>query len=888
MRKTLIFLILVIFFFSLVSSADKVKVDSAIATQLNEYETVPVIITFNEDVSDLNFSAILNDSFEEEIKEILPDTISTTIDERALTELSDNEQIKSISYDYPLKLFMEDSVKIISANTTWIHQVNGINLTGAGQTVCIIDTGINYSHQDFGSCSTEEFTSGTCNKVIWGYDYGDGDTDPMDNNGHGSHVAGTVAGNGLTIGVAPNAKIVAMKVFSDSGTGSESDVISAILDCTANSEKYNISVITMSLGLEDEFEHEIIESNYCDGDSDYEELKDAIDAAIAKNISVSVATGNAYSSSGVGVPACFANVTRVGSTPKTDNTISSFTNLGIHFLDILLAPGEDILSTAYNGTQVFYSGTSMATPHVAGAIALIREYKKLESDKILNSSYLKSVLNNTGKAIARSGVGTFSRINVFAAILSADEKAPEVTYMFPENNTNTYQNNQTFFCNVSDYLQVSNLTLKVYNSTSVIFNQTLLDNQTYDTLSKNLILNSYGTYNFLCNAKDGNNNQIIQNNILNVSQFATVIVSPGNNTFSNSNSTTFVCSAGSGSNNLTNISLYISQGTNSVLNQVQNINTNETLAVFYYNFTEDNTYTYYCNSFNNNSANTTTLNYTFTYDATLPLIALISPDDGSSTTSKTITFDYTQTETNSDGCYLTINGDEYTDFTQTLSDGTYLWYVTCIDKAGNSGTSGTRTLTISASAEEEESDEEDDNNNHHSSGGGGSTTSSGIYTISNSNLESGYSKALKTGNILKFNIRNTTHQLKLTSIWSDGVSITVSSTPKNLLLPLNQEKSVDIDDDGTSDIKLILLGVNSTSANIFIQKINEAEQLEEANKNYNLILSDNSSSASEENKTNPSALSNFISRYKYYLIGLILIVIAYYFVSAKYKRKKRK
>ena len=253
----------------------------------------------------------------------------------------------------------------------------------------------------------------TCALPIW-YDFVNNDADPLDDFGHGSHVAGIVASEDSTYkGVAPDAKIVAIKVLSASGSGSTSDVISGVEWCTSNAATYNISVITMSLGNSWRF------SNYCDYASPESR---SIDAAVGQGIFVSVASGNDYygyagSRPGISGPACVKNATSVGATDDSDS-ITSFTNRDVH-LD-LLAPGSGIIATDYSGGHISKSGTSMATPHVAGAAALLQQYSKEKYNKTLTPKEIEKRLKSTGKPINDTG-GTgwvFPRIDVLSAIES--------------------------------------------------------------------------------------------------------------------------------------------------------------------------------------------------------------------------------------------------------------------------------------------------------------------------------------------------------------------------------------------------------------------------------------------------------------------------------------
>ncbi|MEV0811051.1 S8 family serine peptidase [Micromonospora sp. NPDC050200] len=206
---------------------------------------------------------------------------------------------------------------------------------GRGVTAYIIDTGVRISHEDFGG------------RASYGYDAVDGDNIAADGNGHGTHVAGTVAGS--SHGVAKEAKIVAVRVLDDAGNGTISGVIAGVDWVTANAVKPAVANMSLSGGANTA-------------------LDTAVRNSIASGITYAVAAGN-ENRDVTSSPARVAEALTVGSTTDGDAR-SSFSNYG-SAVDIF-APGSVIKSAWYTGDTATntISGTSMASPHVAGAAAL--------------------------------------------------------------------------------------------------------------------------------------------------------------------------------------------------------------------------------------------------------------------------------------------------------------------------------------------------------------------------------------------------------------------------------------------------------------------------------------------------------------------------------------
>ncbi|CAM5573019.1 MULTISPECIES: S8 family peptidase [Streptomyces] len=207
---------------------------------------------------------------------------------------------------------------------------------GSGVTAYVIDTGVRITHQQISG------------RAGYGYDAVDGDTTASDGNGHGTHVATTIAGS--TYGVAKKAKIVAVRVLDNSGSGTTAGVIAGIDWVTDNHS--GPSVANLSLG---------------GGASTT--LDTAVRNSIASGVTYAVAAGNSSANASSYSPARVTEAITVGATTSSDAR-ASYSNYG-SVLDIF-APGSSITAGWYTSDTATntISGTSMATPHVAGAAAV--------------------------------------------------------------------------------------------------------------------------------------------------------------------------------------------------------------------------------------------------------------------------------------------------------------------------------------------------------------------------------------------------------------------------------------------------------------------------------------------------------------------------------------
>ena len=297
------------------------------------------------------------------------------------------EEALALAEDPDVAYVEEDSVmeiNVTQTGATWgldrIDQRNrplsttySYTTTGNGVNVYVIDTGIRRTHNDFGGRAFVGFDS-----------IGDG-RNTNDCHGHGTHVAGTIGG--ATWGVAKSVRLFAVRVLNCSGSGSTSGVISGVNWVTANHVKP--AVANMSLG---------------GGASS--SLDSAVNNSISAGVTYAVAAGNSNTNAANQSPARVAAAITVGSSTSSDAR-SSFSNFG-SVVDVF-APGSSIRSAWYtsNSATAVLSGTSMASPHVAGVAARI-----LQSSPGSSPATVRNTIVNNATLGVLSGIptGTSNRL----------------------------------------------------------------------------------------------------------------------------------------------------------------------------------------------------------------------------------------------------------------------------------------------------------------------------------------------------------------------------------------------------------------------------------------------------------------------------------------------
>ena len=274
-------------------------------------------------------------------------------------------------------------------------------IDGSGFSVAVIDTGIDTDHPLIAP------------NYVAGYNFIDDDNEPLDPNGHGTYVAGTIGAIDETIGVAPDVDLIGLRVLDNEDVGSTAEVEDALEWVWENRDRYNITAVNLSLG-----------SGFFTSELEVprDNISDDLQRLEAAGVTIVSATGNQYFTSSdrvdranVAFPAIFSTlavgavwqdgtesnvVWQSGSIDHTTGTdrIASFSQR-LDAPNVIFAPGAIIASTEPGGGIGENAGTSQASPHVAGAVALLQEASLQFSGRLLDPIEIQEILRATGDLI---------------------------------------------------------------------------------------------------------------------------------------------------------------------------------------------------------------------------------------------------------------------------------------------------------------------------------------------------------------------------------------------------------------------------------------------------------------------------------------------------------
>jgi subtilisin len=338
-----------------------------------------VIVSFAEGRYDPEAVVAAGGRVSEEFKDM--GMLYALVPPSAFSSLAQNPAIEFVESDRQFEIAQAETSEY---SESWALEeigaepVHSSNYTGKGVKIGLLDTGIDYNHPELAP------------NYKGGYDFINNDNDPMDDNGHGTHVAGILAaardGGGI-VGAAPDAEIYAIKVSDKRGKGSFSGLVKGINWSIEN----GMDVVTMSIT----------------GQGGSRALAKAVETAYNEHGLVLVAAvGNG--SGDVLYPAAYPNVIGVGSVTK-ESELSSFSLTGSEVE--LVAPGSGIKSAAIGGEYRVSSGTSMATPLVTGAIALLlgsdekawQDTGMADGDGEWTNDEIRQVLRGTAKDLGDEG-----------------------------------------------------------------------------------------------------------------------------------------------------------------------------------------------------------------------------------------------------------------------------------------------------------------------------------------------------------------------------------------------------------------------------------------------------------------------------------------------------
>ena len=379
----------------------------------------------------------------------VPDTI--------LEKIRDLSYVKSVSPDYKIVATLQDSIPIIRADEVWsLSDGDGRFVTGKDITMAILDTGVDYNHPELED------------NFIGGYDFYNNDNNPMDDYGHGTHVAG------IAVGVAPDVDFYAYKVLDNKGEGRASDLIKGMEQAVSD----GVDIISISAG-----------DTYGNPN---DMLSIVADNAVDLGIVVVAAVGNdGYKGEGtVSSPASARKVIGVGATDKNDEVLPDSSRGPASIKTVkpdVVAPGKNIISTWPGGGYQSRSGTSMACPHVSGTVALMLQmHPDWTPDEIKMA--LRNTAVNLGYSINIQGYGridaleaiTLSEAPPIAIITTSDEVDRGIIDIYGTASADNLQNYYLYYRQHGDWIKIYEGSQEINDNVLGVWDTSFLNGGTYE------------------------------------------------------------------------------------------------------------------------------------------------------------------------------------------------------------------------------------------------------------------------------------------------------------------------------------------------------------------------------------------------------------------------
>jgi hypothetical protein len=659
------------------------KLDGEVAEEIELKGKAEVIVTLEEG----DYFSDVNIEENRIISEFSSGGFVAKVDKKDVIGLIRDKDVEYVEPVREFQISVDDAVDIVNAEDVWSFENGGVNMTGSGETVCVIDTGVDFSHADLIGKNRTGCNLNCINQICVE------DCGETDLNGHGTHVAGIVSG------VAKEAGLIGLKVFPGSGGGgaTTTGIKNAIDWCVSNSGTHGISVISMSLGTLSLY------SGYCDGS--YPSFGISIDDAIENNISVVVASGNSgsgieRSTIAISSPACIESAIPVSATDKDD----SISNYGHYswFVE-LFAPGTSISSSCLGGGKCLKTGTSMSAPVVSGAIAILEGLIKLQGENFTPVK-IEDKLNASGKEIS-DGSNVFSRIDIKQAILENENFVPNVSLVSPINGKLDLGENFNFSCEASDW-GLKNITFFVWDSNGLV-NESVLNVSGREANGNYSVSLSGGSYEWNCLAGDigGNSAFSVSNYSFSVGGVSTLLISPNTNYYTNLDDVSFNCRAQSGDNDLDNVTLYLWDSDGLVYSSVEGVSGKDFAVEFNYSLSEEKSYDWNCLTYDNSSnSDLGDVNFSLIYDISEPDLKINSPENGTIFSEGNVKFIFDVTEAPNVYCDLIVESTNHNidivsgslqGHSQTFSSGSYDWKISCSDFARNTVISLERSFIVS-------------------------------------------------------------------------------------------------------------------------------------------------------------------------------------------------